>query len=121
MDAAVGDGLLSSSPCAQGSGCAGALPRLPQAVPQVLSRDEARAIVAATDEPYRALVEVLAWCGLRLGEAFALRRRSVDLDAGVLTVSESLSDANGRLSFEAPKTHQHRTITLDEGLRGVLH
>lgn len=77
--------------------------------------------MAATDEPYRALVEVLAWCGLRLGEAFALRRRSVDLDAGVLTVSESLSDANGRLSFEAPKTHQHRTITLDEGLRGVLH
>jgi len=121
MDAAVRDGLLVSSPCATaGRGRRSALPRLPDPTPKVITRDQARAIVLAAPAPYGALLEVLAWCGLRLGEAFALRRRSVDLDAGLLTISESLSDANGSLSFETPKTHQRRTMTLDHGLLEVL-
>lgn len=121
MDAAVLDGLIPSSPCAsRAPGHKSTLPRLPNPVPQVISREQARAIVQSTAEPYRALLEVLAWCGLRLGEALALRRRSVQLDDGVLTISESLSDANGRLSFENPKTHERRCITLQEGLVTVL-
>jgi integrase len=41
-------------------------------------------------QPYDVLVMVLAYAGLRISEAFALRRRTVDLRAGTLTVSESL-------------------------------
>lgn len=121
MDAAVADGLLLSSPCAAGGrGRRSILPRLPEPVPKVITREQARAIVVAAPEPYGALLEVLAWCGLRLGEAFALRRQSVHLGTGQLTISESLSDANGSLSFQTPKTHQRRTMALDQGLRQVL-
>ncbi len=121
LDAAVRDGLLLVSPCAAGRGRRSELPRLPEPAGQVMTREQARAIVAAAPTPYAALLEVLAWCGLRLGEAFALRRRSVDLDASRLTISESLSDASGSLSFGTPKNHQRRTMAFDEGLRQVLH
>lgn len=123
MAAAVLDGLLPSSPCAtSGTGRRSTLPRLPSHEPKVITREQARAIVRSAPEPYRPLVEVLAWCGLRPWEAFALRRRSIDFDARLLTISESksLSDANGRLSFEASKNHQRRVLTLDERLLSAL-
>jgi len=121
MEAAVRDGLLVASPCSTaGRGRRSTLPRLPEQEPKVITREEARAIVASAPEPYGALLEVLAWCGLRLGEALALRRRSVDLDAGLLMISESLSDASGTLSFQTPKTHQRRTMSIDAGLQHVL-
>lgn len=114
MDAAVRDGLLITSPCAaSGRGRRSVLPRFLEPVPAVITREQARAIVAATPEQYGALVEVLAWCGLRLGEALALRRRSVDLNAGLLTISEALTDANGVLSF------RRRRITSAERWRST--
>lgn len=44
----------------------------------------ARPILAAT---YQALISLLAVSGLRIGEALALHRSDVDLDAGLLTVT----------------------------------
>ncbi|MGI8537633.1 MAG: GNAT family N-acetyltransferase [Mycobacteriales bacterium] len=39
----------------------------------------------------------------RIGEALALRRRSIDLLGCGLVVAQSLSEVAGRLTFEAPK------------------
>lgn len=50
------------------------------------------------------LFEVLIGCGLRRGEALALRWADVDLDHRVLQVRRTLTDVNGRLSFTPPKT-----------------
>jgi hypothetical protein len=61
MDAAVRDGLLAGSPCvAVGRGRRSTLPRLPEPVPKVIRREQARAIIAAAPAPYGALLEVLA-------------------------------------------------------------
>jgi integrase len=57
-------------------------------------------------------VEVLAYSGLRIGEALALRRESVDLLGGRLIVRESLSEANGQITFQTPKNHQQRAVTV---------
>jgi hypothetical protein len=55
---------------------------------------------------------VLAYAGLRISEAFALRLRSVDVDQGLLTVSESLAELGGRHVLDTPKNHQRRVVAL---------
>ena len=50
--------------------------------------------------------------GMRRGEILALRWRNVDLDRGVLRVTESLEQPKGGLRFNAPKSGRARTITL---------
>ena len=70
------------------------------------------ALAAACRPPYDLLVEVLAYSGLRVGEALALRRESVDLLGGRLLVRESLSEASGQITFQTPKNHQQRAVSL---------
>ena len=88
------------------------LPRLSESEPVILTHDQVSALVASCPAQYEPLVEVLAYGGLRIGEAQALRRNCVDLLERRIIVWESLSDANGQLSFQSPKTHQQRTLTL---------
>jgi integrase len=57
-------------------------------------------------------VSVLAWGGLRIGEALALQRRDVDLDAGTITVARSLSEIDGVMHVTDTKTGRTRTVTL---------
>jgi len=87
---------------------------MPQTEPHIISPDEADRIIAATAPPHDALVMLLAYGGLRIGEAFALRRHSIDIDlpAGVIIVAETLVEIEGRLSFDTPKSHQARTVAL---------
>ena len=65
---------------------------------------------------YRPLIHVLAYGGLRWGEATALRRRRCDLDAGRLIVAESLADVNGRAIFGETKTHRVRKTRIPDFL-----
>ena len=58
----------------------------------------------------------LAYSGIRFGEAAGLRRRFVDLVHDRLVVASSLSDADGQLTLEEPKSHQHRVVTLPHSL-----
>ncbi len=71
-----------------------------------------RACARQSDRPSGCWLTCSRTQGLRLGEAFALRRGSVDLDSRQLIVEESLSETGGRLSFGPTKTHQHRVVTL---------
>lgn len=45
---------------------------------------------------FRMLVLVLAYCGLRFGEAAALQRKNVDLDTARIWVTASASGVTGR-------------------------
>jgi len=66
-----------------------------------------------TAEEVRTLAEaiyVAAYCGLRAGELWALRRRDLDLDARRLSVSRSLKDSYGRLEFGETKTERSRRV-----------
>lgn len=111
MRAAELDGIITRTPCLDVR-----LPRVPEHEPNVLTPEQVTELARAMGEPYDLFVLVLAYTGLRFGEAAGLRRQFVMLDRSVLVVASSLADANGVLSMEEPKTHQHRLVTLSEFL-----
>lgn len=111
MRSAVDNGFIATTPCRGVK-----LPRMPLTEPHILTREEADRIIANARPPHDLLIALLAYGGLRIGEAFALRRRSVDLQAGTITISEGLVEIAGRLSFDTPKSHQRRTVALAPSL-----
>jgi integrase len=60
---------------------------------KALTDDQIRAVIETAeevDERTAVLVQLMARCGLRIGEALALRRRDVDLDNATITVATSM-------------------------------
>jgi len=52
-------------------------------------------------------------CGLRQGEALALRWRDIDQDAGTLTIDRAVTVIRGEVTYGLPKsTRSRRTIPL---------
>lgn len=140
LDAAVKDGRLSKNP-ARGVD----LPRLPKHEHRYLTHEQVRALAAAftalwseqvtarggalAKNPLRTIAEpvdytplllVLAYCGLRFGEAAALKVEHVDLMRGRLRVAQSVSEINGRLIWGPPKTHAARSVGVPRFLRQIL-
>lgn len=111
MASAVDNGLIAVSPCRGVR-----MPRMPQTEPHILTPLEASRLVRVTPSPHDVLVALLVFGGLRIGEAFALRRGDFDLTNRRVTVDENLSEANGALTFDTPKSHQKRELTLPSSL-----
>ncbi|MGH3484753.1 MAG: tyrosine-type recombinase/integrase [Nocardioidaceae bacterium] len=107
MTTAQLDGLIVTSPCVGVR-----LPRLPEHEPTILTPAEVDKLAGEMPSPYDVFTLTLAYTGARFGEVAALRVRYVDLDRGLVTIAASLSDANGHLSFQEPKSHQHRMVTI---------
>jgi len=84
----------------------------------VLSPAKAQALLeTARGQRLYALFAVAMAAGLRRGEALALRWSDVDLDAGTLRVSRTLSRTAAGLVFTEPKTaRSRRTIPLPAAL-----
>ena len=115
LDAAIADGLIRANPCG-----AVRLPRLPKVEMQVLTADEVERVAEAISPQYRSLVHVLAYGGLRWGEAVGLTRTSVDTDRGRLHVVRSVAEAGGHLYVGPTKTYQQRSVVLPTFLRADL-
>ena len=115
MQDAVAEGLIWTNPCAGLR-----LPRITDSEIEFLTAVEVERLAAAIAPPYGVLVHVLAYSGLRIGEALALRRRRIDIDRRRLLVSESLADVSSQLSFGQTKTHQTRSIVLANFLATLL-
>lgn len=111
MASAVDNDLIPQTPCRGVR-----LPRMPQTEPHIVTPLEASGIVRAAEKPYDLLIALLAFAGLRVGEAFALRRSDVDVAGGFLLVDENLAEANGTLVFDTPKSHQKRLLRLAPSL-----
>jgi integrase len=114
LTAAVAGGYIARSPCVGVE-----LPRLPHNEMLFLTAEQVHTLAGAAGRD-RLLVEVLAYCGLRWGEAVGLRRRRCDLLRGRLEVVEALVEVNGRLHWGPPKTHQIRSVVLPGFLREPL-
>ncbi|HVA61839.1 MAG TPA: site-specific integrase [Mycobacteriales bacterium] len=107
LAAAVDDRLMLVNPC-QGV----RPPRMPETEPRILNPDEVARLSSVIRPPFGVLVDLLAYCGPRIGEAFALRRRCVDPMRARLLIEESLAEIAGRHSFGDTKTHQKRAVAL---------
>ncbi|HUY32879.1 MAG TPA: site-specific integrase [Pirellulales bacterium] len=84
-------------------------PRIERKEIQPLNGEQvATLFTAASGERLEALYVLAVSSGLRLGELFGLQWGDVDLDAGALTVRRKLSEVNGVLKLEEPKTNKGR-------------
>jgi integrase len=106
LHAAVKEGRLPRNPAIGVD-----LPRLSTKRRRYLRHDQLHALANETGR-YRVLVLTLGYCGLRWGEATALRVYSVDLDRGRLNITEAVSEVNGELIFGTPKSHQSRWLPV---------
>jgi integrase len=100
MAQAEDDEVIVRSPCRIKAGGRTTVAR----EPEVLTLNELLALADAMPRQHRALTLLSGLCGLRFGEAVALRRRDVDLDAGVLAVVRGAVRAEGRKQVGPPKT-----------------
>ncbi len=113
---AVIDGLISRSPCVGID------------LPKQTSPDEMRflepaqieALADAIESRYRALIFSAAYTGMRWGELAALRVSRLNLLKGTVEVKESLSEINGYLHVQPPKTGKPRTLSLPRSLSEML-
>ena len=72
LNAAVDEGLISSTPCRRID-----LPATPAKLPEWFIHEQVEAITAQLPERHAAAVWLMAWCGLRWGEAAGLRVQDV--------------------------------------------
>ncbi len=75
---------------------------------QALEVEEVKALVEATPEYWKPLVALLATSGLRISEAFGLRRRDLDLAGGTATVRQTVVEVEGRQILTTPKSRASR-------------
>jgi len=83
----------------------------------VLTPIQVRNLAAVLDEPVRSIMLLLVLTGLRIGELLALRWGSIDLNALVLRVCETVYDGH----FDQPKTKRSaRTIPIGAETAEIL-
>jgi integrase len=80
--------------------------------PRFLSDEEVVRLADAVPERYRAMILVLAYGGIRLGEAVALRIGDVDLMRRRVMVVRSAVDVRGRRVEKETKTGRRRAIVV---------
>lgn len=117
MNAAVQDGLITTSPCRIPGAGTNHHPERPTATPEEV------AVIAEHMPPHlSAAVLLAAWSGLRFGEVFALARQHVDLEAGTVRVERALVNVQGEpVRFGKPKTHSsRRTVHLPQFVTDAL-
>ena len=87
------------------------LPRKQRKPRVYLTHDQVAALADAAGEK-RALVLVLAYCGLRWGEAIGLRVKHLDLLRKRVTVVENAVQVNMEMHVGTPKSHKSRSVPI---------
>ncbi|ETT25284.1 integrase [Rhodococcus aetherivorans] len=106
LDDAVRDRLIASNP-ARGI----KLPRKPKKRPVYLTHDQVGRLAQAAG-PYEPLVLMLAYTGLRWGEATGMRVRDLNLLKRRATVDENAVEVGSDIIVGTPKGHKRRTVPL---------
>ena len=115
LRSAVESGYLAKSPCVGVK-----LPRMQIPEMRFLTAEQVDMLASTIGSPYAALINTLAYGGLRWGEAAALRRGRCELLRSKLHVVESLSETSEGLLFGPTKTYQRRTVVIPGFLRDQL-
>jgi integrase len=114
LDHAVRSGRIRANP-AHGL----KLPRPPRRDHVFLTHDQVHDL-AATSGSCRVLVLLLAYTGLRWGEATALRACDIDLTRHRIDVRRAHADVGGHIVLGTPKSHQNRTVPIPRFLANEL-
>lgn len=112
LKSAVESGLLARTPCVGVT-----LPKARRREMLFLSAPEVALLADTLPEPHGTLIYLLAYGGLRWGEAAGLRRGLCHLLRSRIEIVESASEVAGKLYFGATKTYQNRTVVLPTFLR----
>jgi integrase len=121
LEIAIEDGkLIGGNPVVKSTSVKGG-----QSRPKTILTAEQVSLLAnaardAGDEGDSLLVRLLAWTGLRIGEAAALRVGDFDPFNRQLTVQRAAKEVNGRLIQGSTKTDRHRVVPLMAGLANDL-
>ncbi len=79
---------------------------------RILDHSEIQALATTIDPKYRALVYLMAYGGLRIGEAAALRVTDVDFLRARVTIARNSVEVDGQLIEGTPKGGSARTIPV---------
>lgn len=127
FDKAVLDRLIASNPCQDIE-----LPRKPKrkgkhvylTIPELIALADECDKAQQMGESRRALVLTLGFCGIRWGEAAALRICDVDLTRGCLNISRSIVQVKGKPVEGTPKSYECRQVPMprivSEALGGII-
>ena len=106
---AVSDDVIVKTPCRIKAGAKAHSKRDPEA----LTLPELLALAKAMPPQHYALTLLCGLCGLRFGEAVALRREDVDLKTGTVSVRHGVVRVNGEKVIGPPKTKAAvRTVAM---------
>ena len=114
LDHAVRSGRIRANP-ARGLN----LPRIRHRDYVFLTHEQVRDLADVSGH-WRLLILLLAYTGLRWGEAAALRVCDVDLARRRIDVRRAYADVGGHLVLGSPKSHQSRTIPIPRSLASEL-
>lgn len=107
MKAAVESGYLGRTPCVGVR-----IPKVPVRDKLFLDEWQVSLLAGSVRKPYDVLVYVLAYGGLRWGEAVALQRKNCDLLRSRLHINESAAEISGTIHRGPTKTYEKRTVVL---------
>ncbi|GAS95762.1 phage integrase family protein [Mycolicibacterium canariasense] len=113
---AVQDGLLTSNPCA----IRGAMNPPRKRDPIILDVSEVADLADAIVPRLKALVLISAWCATRWSEVSELRRKDVDADCEVITISRAVTRRDGEYRVDTPKSGKGRTVVVPPHIRADL-
>jgi integrase len=115
LSVAVEEGRIAQNPAAR--------IQAPKSAPgemNFLSAKEVDSLSRAVDERYEALILFLAFTGIRIGEAAALRMRNVDFLKRQVTIVEASKEVEGKLYLGPTKNRRNRSVTLPSFLSDKL-
>ncbi|MGB8380436.1 MAG: site-specific integrase [Dermatophilaceae bacterium] len=118
LDLAVLDGRLSRNVAKQVSA-----PRARPAKQRYLTHEQAHQLAnecGRRHDRYRTLILLLAYTGLRWGEARALRRRHLDPDTGLLQIVDNIPTGYTTKDTDSPKSNRARVVPLPGFLRNEI-
>jgi integrase len=109
---AVGDGLLASNPCQITRGMSVRTKREP-VVPTIA---ELATLADTVPAKLKAMILVMAWCGLRWSECIELRRNDFENDAELLYVRRGATH-RGKCRVDTPKSGKGRAVVIPPHIR----
>ena len=95
------------------------LPRDPKRESLYLTHVEVEALATKMGR-WMTLTYLLAYTGLRWGEATALRAKDIDLDRRRVHVARAVTRLKGKHVFGSPKNHATRWVPISRFLVGLL-